>query len=85
MRLVATVSVALALSACATTDTDTDTAQQANVTTNENGEEVRCERVSGSRLPGQRVCRTEAEWEFARESGQDLVREVQRQPQHSPN
>lgn len=44
---------------------------------------VRCSReaVTGSRL-GQRVCRTEAEWEGIREASQDYTREVR--PQVEP-
>lgn len=70
---------ALALSACATTQSQT--AEATRVQTDAQGNELRCERVSGSRLPGQRVCRTEAEWERIQANGQDLVRDIQRQPQ----
>lgn len=45
--------------------------------------QVRCSReaVTGSRL-GQRVCRTEAEWEGIRQASQDSAREVR--PQAEP-
>lgn len=79
MKAYSAILAALAVSACATTQTPP--AETASAQTDANGNELRCERVSGSRLPGQRVCRTEAEWAAIQTNSRDLLNEIQRQPQ----
>ena len=85
MRHLILIAGALALTACATTQ-DERASERADDTTvaNAEGEELICQRVGGSRLPGQRVCRTQAEWDRTRSDGQDVLRDMQRQPQQSP-
>jgi len=81
------VAAGIFLTACATTETQTadtssdtmDPAAPAAESVN-NPDDVRCETetVSGSRLPGRRVCRTNAEWAAIRDRGREYTRDIQR-------
>jgi len=87
MRVPIILTLALVGAACATNETGVEPASAAGQTSpnqqiaaGEGRERVRCERMrtTGSRLPAQRICRTEAEWEAYRRNAQELMREIER-------
>lgn len=84
MRIAAIAATALALSACATTSTERDIAGEAGIPTGGEEQTVRCEPVSGSRLPGRRECRTEEEWANGRATDEAVMRETQGPPRNTP-
>jgi len=46
---------------------------------------IRCQReITGSRLPGRRICMSERQWAQVQDAGQRTLDEMQRSPQQNP-